>query len=275
MNKIKIVCWFCFLLFTFPIAIYAETGSAVSDNDSPRSVPLKVMTLNIHSAINWYGSMDLEALVNFIKDSDPDIVGLQEVPLAWSVVTGYQDIPSILAERLHTSYAFAASLERNKGYFGNLILSKYPIIQQWTCLLPGSLEQRSLAFAQILIEGEHINFLTTHLGLSVEDRLQQSTKILDFIDQVSGPLIVTGDFNGSDSDQAVSQLKQNFLDLQSLSEFLDSGTLRSKDGQLNAGSKMDYILATPEFSFVNLQVIDNYISDHVPLVAELTLQLAQ
>jgi endonuclease/exonuclease/phosphatase family metal-dependent hydrolase len=275
MNKIKIVCWTCFLLFTFPIAVYAETGSAVSDNDNLRTVRLKVMTLNIHSAINWYGNMDLEALVNFIKDSDPDIVGLQEVPLAWSVMTGYQDIPSILAERLQTSYAFSASLERNKGYFGNLILSKYPIIQQWTCLLPGSLEQRSLAFAQILIEGEHINFLTTHLGLSVEDRLQQSTKILDFLNQVSGPLIVTGDFNGGDSDQAVSQLKQNFLDLQSLSEFFNSGTLRSKDGQLNAGSKMDYILATPEFSFVNLQIIDNYISDHVPLVAELTLQLAQ
>ena len=205
------------------------------------------------------------------REANPDIVGLQEVDLSWSSMSNFQDIPTQLAQSLHMYYAFSASRERNSGYFGNLILSKYPILQEWTCLLPGSMEPRSLDFAQFIINGVRVNFLTTHLGLSITDRLQQVTKITEFINQVSGPLIVAGDFNGSDDDPAVRQLRQNLMDIQGLSEFKDCGTFRSKDGKLS--SKMDYILTTPEFSFAKLEVVDNYVSDHVPLVAELTLQI--
>jgi endonuclease/exonuclease/phosphatase family metal-dependent hydrolase len=126
---------------------------------------------------------------------------------------------------------------------------------------------------QIYIEGEIINFLTTHLGLSEDDRLKQVARITEFVDKVSGPLIITGDFNGGDSDSAVRQLKQNLSDLQSISDFKDSGTFRSKNGKLLSSSKMDYILVTPEFNLSKLQVVDNYISDHLPLIAELTLNM--
>jgi endonuclease/exonuclease/phosphatase family metal-dependent hydrolase len=281
----KLFTWL--LLLIFSITVQAEAiPSTESTYDGPKptlvksvdtraahalTVSLKVMTFNIHSAINWYGNLDLDGLVNFIRDCNPDIVGLQEVDLGWSSMTAFQDIPFELAERLHMYYAFSASLERNNGYFGNLILSKYPIVQQWTCLLPGSLEPRSLAFVQFIVNRQRINFLTTHLGLSVADRMQQTAKIIDFANQVSGPMIITGDFNGGDNDPAVSQIKKNLLDLLSVSEFKDSGTFRSKDGKIYSSSKMDFILVTPEFSFSGLQVVDNYVSDHVPLVAELTL----
>jgi Metal-dependent hydrolase len=264
------------LLLILPIAVNAAPVSLVGldrENVIDNKVIIKVMTFNVHSAINWYGHLDLDGLTEFIRGCDPDIVGLQEVDLAWSGRTSFYDIPSELAQRLHKYYAFSSSLEHNNGYFGNLILSKFPIAQQWTCLLPGTLEQRSLAFVQLLIGGERVNFLTTHLGLSVEDRLQQAGRIIEFINEVSGPLIMTGDFNGGDSDPAVAQLRQNFFDLQGMSEYKANGTFRSKNGMVNVASKMDYILATPEFSFLKLQVVDNYISDHLPLIAELELDM--
>jgi endonuclease/exonuclease/phosphatase family metal-dependent hydrolase len=269
--KLKILAFLFLLILILPMGVKAEAVSLSEPNRDSNTLTLKVMTFNIHSAINWYGSFDLDGLVGFIRDFDPDIVGLQEVDCVWSSMSSFQDLPTELAQRLNMYCTYSASRERNNGYFGNLILSKYPITQVWTCPLPGSLEPRSFAFVQLRVNGVQLNFLTTHLGLSVADRLQQATKIIDFINQVSGPTIVAGDFNGGDDDPAVSDLKRNFLDLQRLSEFKDFGTFRSKDGKLS--SKMDYILTTPEFSFTKLQVIDNYVSDHLPLIAEVTLNL--
>jgi endonuclease/exonuclease/phosphatase family metal-dependent hydrolase len=271
MTKLTIGVFVFFLLGIFPMVVQAEIIETTKLNHDNIPLTLKIMTLNIHSAINWYGTFDLDGLASFIQNADPDIVGLQEVDLDWSSLSMFQDIPSELAQRLHMYYTFSASRERNNGYFGNLILSKYPMMQEWTSILPGSLEPRSFAFVQLMVNGTRINFLTTHLGLSVADRLQQVTKIIEFTNQVSGPLIVAGDFNGSDDDPGVSVLKQNLLDIQGLSELKDCGTFRSKNGKLS--DRMDYILATPEFSFAKLEVVDNYVSDHVPVVAELTLQI--
>ncbi len=289
----KFIIFIGFFMLIIPTAVFGETYSTnplnrfeekeVAPEDSVSAannkrqngtISLKVMTFNIHSAINWYGKLDMEALAHFIEDVKPDIVGLQEVDVGWSSLTNFEDIPVKLSERLHMDYAFSASRERNNGFFGNLILSKYPIVQQWTEVMPGSLEPRSFALVQFEIEGQRINFLTTHLGLSVSDRLGQVSTILDFIDQIGGPLIITGDFNGNDNDPAVAELKKYLSDLQSMSDFKDTGTFRSKDGNVYPGSKMDYILTSPEFGLSTLEVVvDNFVSDHVPLVAELTLNL--
>ncbi|HBF37801.1 MAG TPA: hypothetical protein DDW50_10810 [Firmicutes bacterium] len=276
-----------FLLLFIPMVAQAETTSIVSpaisdivaapaqtEGSQSNLLALRVMTFNVHSAINWYGKFDVEGLAQFIKEADPDIVGLQEVDLGWSGATNFEDIPAELGERLHMFYAFSASRERNNGFFGNLILSKYPIVQQWTKVMPGRLEPRSFNFVQLFIEGRRINFLTTHLGLSVSDRLKQAASIIDFMNLVSGPLIITGDFNGGDHDPAVAEIKKNLADLQSMSEFKESGTFRSKDGRIYPTLKMDYILATPEFNLSSLKVVDDtYTSDHVPLIANLTLNL--
>ncbi len=289
----KNIIFVSFFILIFPIAVFGETystnplsqfgekevapeDSVFAANNERQSgvISLKVMTFNIHSAINWYGKFDVEALVHFIEDVKPDIVGLQEVDAGWSSLTSFEDIQAKLGERLHMDYAFSASRERNNGFFGNLILSKYPIVQQWTVVMPGNLEPRSFALVQFEIKEQRINFLTTHLGLSVSDRLGQVATILGFVDRIAGPLIITGDFNGNDNDPAVAELKKYLSDLQSMSDFKDSGTFRSKDGKVYPGSKMDYILTSPEFGLSTLEVgVDNFVSDHVPLIAVLTLNL--
>lgn len=289
----KNIIFVIFFMLIIPTAVFGEAystnpssqfgdeevipGDFISAANSERGsgvISLKVMTFNIHSAINWYGKLDVEGLVHFIEDVQPDIVGLQEVDVGWSSLTNFENIPAKLSERLHMDYAFSASRERNSGFFGNLILSKYPIVQQWTMVMPGSLEPRSFALVQFQVKGLPVNFLTTHLGLSVSDRLGQVSTILDFVNEVGGPLIITGDFNGNDNDPAVAEIKKHLFDLQSMSDFKDSGTFRSKDGNVYPGSKMDYILTSPEFGLSTMEVVvDNFVSDHVPLIAELTLNL--
>ncbi|TCL66494.1 endonuclease/exonuclease/phosphatase family metal-dependent hydrolase [Hydrogenispora ethanolica] len=260
-----------FIALFLGVATTVKAESALEPGPD-ETVSLKILTLNIHSGVNWFGQYDLESIARYIEEVQPDIVGLQEVARGWSSQSRFEDIPGDLARRLKMDFAYSASLERNNGNFGNLILSRYPIVGIFTELMPGNLERRSFGFVQIMVGGVRINFLTTHLGLSESDRQEQVTAIWNFISQVDGPLVITGDFNGSDGDVAVKAFHGSFLDVQELSGFRDRGTFRVKNGSLIP--RMDFIFASPEFMVSNFWIDENYISDHLPLVAELKLTVS-
>jgi len=254
------------ILLGAPAAVSAE---GTDDFEMIRQASLKILSLNIHGGVNWNGEYDFEGLLGFIREVNPDLIGLQEVDRVWSQRSHFQDICRELAQELNMSYAFSVSLERNDGFFGNQILSKYPIIQEWAERLPGILESRSFIFAQVLISGIKVNVINTHLGLSEEDRRLQAEDLVEFIGRINGPLIVMGDFNGSAADYGVSLLHANLVDLQENSEAKGRGTFKRKDG--NASERIDYILTTPDFLLDNCQIVENNISDHLPLLAEVTL----
>ncbi len=270
-RGLKIYMVYVLMLLTLGVST-AVKAEAIGAAEGGQTVTLKVMTLNIHSGVNWYGQYDLEGIARYIEAVHPDIVGMQEVVRGWSSQSRFEDIPKDLAQRLNMSYAYSASLERSNGNFGNLILSRYPILSVFTELMPGDLERRSFGFVQILVNGVRVNFVTTHLGLSESDRRQQATAIAQFISKVSGPLIITGDFNGSDGDVAVSVFQGNFLDVQDQCGLKQQGTFRVKDGSLIP--RMDYIFASPDFAVDSLRIDENYISDHLPLVADLQLTVS-
>lgn len=255
------------LLLIFPISVYAEQTE--EQMQTTTEYPIKVLSLNIHSAVNWDGEYDLDGLTQFIQEVNPDIIGLQEVDRSWSSRSRFQDICLELATRLNLNYGFSVSLEKNASYYGNQILSKFPIVQIWSEKLPGSLEVRSFVFTQLWVNGIRINVLNTHLGLSVEDRILQTAEIRRFLSQVNGPVIVMGDFNGVSSDQSIGSLVNDFIDLRELSDFRNQGTFRMKDGSV--GSRIDYILTSPDFLYQSFQIVENKISDHLPLVAEVSL----
>lgn len=236
------------------------------------TIRLKILTLNIHSAINWYGQYDLDGLVNYIASVNPDLVGLQEVDRCWSNRSGFQDLPGELALRLGMFSSYSVSLARNNGYYGNLILSKYPIHYMWADRLPGDSEQRSFIMAQVNINGLRVNFVNVHLGLTIPDRIRQVAAMLQATHQVNGPLIIVGDFNAHPNDESIKPVKDSFIDVREV-KGVKQGTFRNSDGKI--GPIMDYIFVTPEFGLIDFQVVDNYISDHLPLIAELSLTVAR
>lgn len=258
--------------FTLSARTVAE-GSApeISEpGDGMETVRLKILTFNIHSAINWYGQYDLDGLVNYIASINPDLVGLQEVDRFWSGRSSFQDLPGELALRLGMFSSYSVSLARNNGYYGNLILSKFPINYMWADTLPGDLEQRSYVLAQVNVNGLRVNFITVHLGLSIPDRVRQVAAMLQVINQINGPLIITGDFNATPDDGSIKPVKDNFIDVQE-AKGVKQGTFRGSDGKI--GPIIDYIFVTPEFVLNDFQISDNYISDHLPLLAELSLEV--
>lgn len=231
---------------------------------------LKVLTFNIHNGINWRGKYDLEQIAEFIDKIKPDLAGLQEVSRFWSRKTYFQDMVNILGERLGMFPVFSATLCRdNKASFGNLVLSKYPILKIWTETLPGKLEPRNYLAVQVQIGGTRVNFLTTHLGLSSVERLSQVCKISSFSVQLGQPLIITGDFNEKPNEPGVTLLKESWI---KHNFSTPQGTLRISDQEI--GPEIDMIFTSPDLVLKSLKVCENELSDHLPVIAELELNLS-
>ena len=227
---------------------------------------LRVLTYNIHNGIDWRGNYRLKRILEFIGDVEPDLAGLQEVSRFWGLKTHNQDMAQIIAEELKMFVFFGPALSKGKKAFGNLILSKHPIVNGWIGILPGGSEPRNFTGIQALIRGFRINFLTTHLGLDTEERLSQAARIGKFGRGLGKPLIITGDFNEPAGGPGVALLKKNWIKLGRQPE---RGTLRLRRGEI--GPEIDLIFTTPDFTLKRLSVVDNYLSDHLPVIADLEL----
>lgn len=232
-------------------------------------VLLRILTFNIHNGINWNGKYDFEPIIDFIKDTKADLAGIQEISRFWSIKTGYQDMVTLLTEKSGMYLKFSAAI-RKKGQacFGNLVLSKYPLIDTWTSKLPGSLEPRNYLAVQVLIGGARVNFLTTHLGLSRADRLRQVPKIIEFGLNLKNPLVITGDFNESPDGPGVSLLKNIWVKHYASPPM---GTIREKNSLI--GPEADMIFTTSDFGSKSYRVCNNYLSDHLPVIADFELKV--
>jgi endonuclease/exonuclease/phosphatase family metal-dependent hydrolase len=232
-------------------------------------IKLNILSWNLHAGIDWYGRFLPEQLIACIKGLNPDLCGFQEVDRRWSTRSKFEDLAQALATSLTMHAAFSPSLTRKTGSYGNLILSRYPLVNYWLQPLPDSREPRSFCCVQTRVGRVKLGLLTTHLGLTAPDRYRQVEQIQRFISRFTAPLIICGDFNAGLEDCAVQRLTGKYCDLQQSSAVVDAGTFRLADGQV--GPRIDYILTTPEFTPEQFQIISNYCSDHLPLFATVSL----
>lgn len=163
-----------------------------------RSVPaphLKVVTFNIAAAKKI--DCAIEEMLTFEELRDVDILLLQEMD-----ETGTARI----AEALHYNYIYypIAIHRQFKQYFGNAILSKWPIQEEEKVILPHANpkdQQRRIAVAAtICIENERVKVYSVHtetIWLSQAKRREQVKALVEHIaaQQTFPYIIVGGDFN--------------------------------------------------------------------------------
>jgi endonuclease/exonuclease/phosphatase family metal-dependent hydrolase len=232
-------------------------------------ITLKILTMNIHAGVGWHGQFCPEKLVDFIKEVNPDLCGFQEVDSKWSWRSRFYELDGFLAEGLMMHPALAPALTHPVGAYGNLILSKFPIAASWAKKMPGRGEPRSFCCVQPDIPGVRILFLTTHLGLSPEDRKAQAECIRAFLRGRREPVILTGDFNADRNEASIRILTAGLYDCHLRGAWRGNGTFRLKDGSI--GPRIDYLLFTPQFCLRRYRIFDNFLSDHLPVFAEVAL----
>lgn len=273
------------LLLMMVTGVFGGTINADS-NSQKKSIQTKIMTYNIQAGQGMDDKLDLQRTAEEIRQSDADIIGLQEVDNHWSERSDFKDEAKELAEMLDMDYAFGANLDespeeghaRNHQY-GTAILSKHPIVDSENhelTTLSEDEEQRGLLEAQVNILGEEAWFYVTHLDENEEDSTTRARQVKDVLDITSDHKnnILVGDFNTPQNTSEAPELEpllQNFTDTWDATQDSNGYTWPADSPTM----RIDYIFTSPEIQVDSTQLIQTLSSDHLPVTAEVTLEAGE
>ncbi|GAB3914064.1 endonuclease/exonuclease/phosphatase family protein [Larkinella knui] len=264
-----------FILFLgiFSLTISANADRLASiDRPAKKSKRIKVMTYNIHhcNPPSAGTKIDVEAIARVIRSEKPDLVALQEVDVNTERSGKGVNQAKELARLTGMNCYFSKAIDHQGGDYGVAVLSRFPILDSTRFDLPvdpaiGG-EPRTIAAITVEIaKGKKIIFASTHLDLKEPNRVSQSERIVKHFEKSGLPMILGGDFNAQADSKVMQYLDRNFT--RSCQEC--SPTIPVK----NPNRAIDFILYKPDGTFTSpsTRVIDEqYASDHLPVVVELT-----
>lgn len=231
---------------------------------------LRVMTYNIHVGVGMDKKLDLPRIAEVINKQRPDLVGLQEVDRGVQRTQRIDEIVE-LAKLTKMDYAFAFNLKYQGGQYGVAILSRTPIRATEHRLYHNlrEAERRGFIRAEVKIDGQLINFVTTHLDFQFDDgRLFETQQLLAALKDVKGPLIVVGDFNDIPAGDSYKLMRTEFEDGWAAIRPADGGFSYPAD---KPTKRIDYILVrtADRIKAKRAWLIETLASDHLPVVADL------
>lgn len=227
---------------------------------------LKIMSYNIHHGRNLFGRYSLDEIAEVIKNSNADIIGLQELDNG-VVRSRFQDQIKYLSEKLSMEYVYGFNHNVLGGMYGNGVLSKFPIESYENFHLPSGREQRGLLNTTINVEGKQLNFLVTHLGLNQQERQRQVNAISNYIDTFNNQVILVGDFNARADSEEIQLLSKRLVD----TAYTTGNKEPTFDLPVLSG-RIDYIFLDQSINLKTYKVIKSRASDHYPIVVTFELE---
>ena len=234
---------------------------------------IRVMTYNIHVGVGMDKKLDLPRIAEVIKREHVDLVGLQEVDRGVERTQRVDEIAE-LARLTKMDYAFAFNLKYQGGQYGVAILSRFPIRATDHRLYQNlrEAERRGFIRAEVKIGGRLVNFVTTHLDYQYDDgRVFETEQLLKALKEVSGPLIVVGDFNDTPAGGAYKLMRDQFVDAWIESHASGEGLSYPAD---KPAKRIDYIFTRQKdgTKAKRAWIVTTLASDHVPVVADLEIR---
>jgi len=243
--------------------------SASAFADDVRPPRLRVLSYNIHHGEGTDGRLDLQRIADVIRNSEADLVALQEVDRLTGR-TGKVDQPAELARLTEMQVAFGSNLALEGGGYGNAVLSRWPIARHANHLLPNTDgEQRGVLATDITLpDGRTVSLLATHLDHrpNHRQRIASSHWLVEFGAKLTAPAILAGDLNATPDSQPLAILGKDWQRANA------EPVLTSPAGRPRR--QIDYVLVCPASAWrvIEVRVLDEPVaSDHRPLLATLEL----
>lgn len=245
---------------------------------------IKILSYNIHKGFDWKNHRyQLDAIKKLIIHSGAEIVFLQEVVGKNERLKKRGLIDSqfeYLADEIWSHHSYAQNAIYDSGHHGNLILSKYPIVQfENINISTNSLEQRGMLVTKIDIplgktnKSHSIYCVCVHLNLLHSGRKLQYEKIKEELSSrlnvKKESIIIAGDFN--DWNQKSFEIFENTLRMQETHKFLHHYYAKTFPARFPFLS-LDRIY-TKNFKIISSSVLalNPKLSDHLPLFCELQM----
>jgi len=257
--------------------------SKVSRNKVSADEVLKVMTLNVaHGRGEGFHQLlqsgaeaqsNLGAIATLLKQQNLDIAGLQEAdgPSYWS---GKIDHVEYLAEQGKFAQYVRANHVNGFGlFYGTAFVSNLEMKHTEAITFEPELSMAPKGFIVTTVTWPGIScveldVVSVHLDFSSEAiRRRQATAMVDVLRTRNRPMIVMGDFN--------SRWDKENSALHLIVQELGLSPYKPEQAGLETfprfGHRLDWILISPGFEFHSYNVINDNVSDHRAVVAELAL----
>lgn len=252
-------------------------------------------------SLNTWGNRLHQPLIEFIgKHSDADVFCFQEV---WSsrsnkqqildkgqVTNSLQEIASLLPEHIvyyspfeDEGLAYDGSDPEDTA-FGNAIfvMKKYSpecLCEEFVFLEKNSMKGidarklgRNIQHAKLKLGQRSLQLFNFH-GLwnggpktDTSERLEQSGRVLKFMDKFSGPKILIGDYNLLPDTESFRMLSNGMTDLVAKYRIIST---RSRHYDRSKPQFADYALLTKDLEVADFKVFPDEVSDHLALYIEI------
>ena len=228
----------------------------------------RIATYNIHRCIGRDGVAAPQRVAEVLRAIDADVVALQEVAYD---PERRQDVLQFLADAAGARAIAGPTLLEAKGRYGNALLSRVAprLVQRVDISVPGR-EPRGMMQATLDLPWGTAAVLTTHLGLSIDERRRQMDWIVTMLKQTdTGTLILMGDFNEW---LPWGRPLRRVATVCDAPDFPAPATFPSRRPFL----ALDRIWVRSDRPLASLRVFKEYpaptASDHLPLVADLDIE---
>ncbi|MFT3749724.1 MAG: endonuclease/exonuclease/phosphatase family protein [Agriterribacter sp.] len=236
---------------------------------------IKVMTYNVHhcNPPEKPDVIDVDAIAAVIKREKADIVAVQEVDVNTGRSGKINQAEQLALKAGYPAFYFAKAMDYDGGQYGVLILSRHPLSDTKTHLLPMSElqkgEPRVMASATVTLPGgKSYRFGCTHMeAYNKASRALQAKEICRIAGEAVLPFIVAGDLNATEGSDAINILDEYFT-----RTCYNCPPTFWEDGETGA---IDFIAFKPQketFNVLSHIVVQNKeASDHMPVVAALQM----
>lgn len=238
----------------------------------------RIMTFNIQHGLNFIKLLnkerviDLDSVVNTIKENNVDVIGLNEV---------YNDVNNVvtveqakyISEKLGYNYYYfgqSITIKETIGY-GNAIISKYPLSNFVVHKIEDPIikdedvfyESRSIIECNALLNDENIKIFVTHLGLAKSEQQNGVNKLMELIKDEK--TILLGDFNMEEDNDNIKLLSTKIKN----NSYLIEGNNKTYPSN-NPNIKIDYIF-TKNILVKKCAIIKKIVSDHYPVIIDIEI----
>lgn len=272
----------------------------------PKNV-LRVVQWNVARFVEWSrnnnkGSQTRLKMMDLLKEQNADVVCMQEFFHSTDSVY-YPNLDYISKNLNYPYYYFSWDDDGYKQWVGQIIFSRYPIIDSGMIRYKRPSMPEALLHADIVFHKDTIRFYTTHLQSvkfrkkdferidkiknaedslidnsknifiklkrGFQNRSLQATRLKQEIGRSPHPFILTADFNDVPNSFSYFTVRDN--DLQDAFINKGFGVGRTFTG-ISPTLRIDYIFTTKDFSILQFNRVAKNLSDHYMLVADLQLK---
>ena len=226
--------------------------------------PVAVATWNVHGGVGRDGRYDPRRIADVINEIGADVVALQEVHSHDAA----DQLLATLVARTGYHAVDGWTLKRRGSDFGNAVLSRFPIEEAYRLdLTVHGCEPRSAVDVVVGAPGGGLRVIATHLGLRPRERRAQVKRLLGALEREKPlPTVLTGDLNewylwG----RPLRWLHRHFKATPAPRTFPAWRPLFALDRLWTEPSQLLSYLR------VHMSPLAREASDHLPLVAELSL----